>query len=61
MNLSLTHTLMVAVAVVVASYLIGGRYQMANRESSMGVFVVDRFTGEVRSCDIAGCETLVLK
>lgn len=51
-------TLLFGVALVLAAYVVTGRYVINLDASSHGVFVVDRFTGETHYCSQDDCRTL---
>ena len=50
--------LLFGVALVLAAYVVTGRYVINLDASSHGVFVVDRFTGETHYCSQDDCHTL---
>jgi hypothetical protein len=59
MNPSIVASLILAVSLVVASVVFGGRHTMSSRSAKLEyVFILDRLTGEVRRCDETGCKVL---
>lgn len=46
-----------ALALIIGAYLAGGRYEMSDQQAG-SVFIVDRFTGSVRWCDLGTCEAV---
>jgi len=58
-NASLLAALILGVAIIIAAAVFAGRYTMSGRSSnSSAVFILDRFTGEVRRCNVLECTTL---
>jgi hypothetical protein len=51
-------SLIAGIFVVIAAFLIAGRFNVQLDEPAHGVFTVDRFTGETRFCDRQGCHSL---
>jgi len=51
-------SLIAGIFVVIAAFLIAGRFTVQLDEPAHGVFTVDRFTGETRFCDRQGCHNL---
>ena len=58
----LVAALLIAVAIVAAGALIGGRYQTVSvSNNGVGiVYITDRFTGDVRVCAAGSCKQLSL-
>jgi len=61
-------SIILAGALVVASFLVGGRYTVVISDTAIsqseipyqqGVFMVDRFTGAVIGCTVAACREIV--
>jgi hypothetical protein len=51
---------LLAGSLIVAAVLIGGRYSVAHVPGGQvsSVYVLDRFSGEVRRCNFEGCNLL---
>jgi hypothetical protein len=61
-------SIILAGALVVASFLVGGRYTVVISDTAIsqpeipyqqGIFIVDRFTGSVIGCTVAACRKIV--
>jgi hypothetical protein len=59
MNFSWKAWLALAAIALVAAFFWGGRYTVVGQGNL--IFIVDRFTGAVRSCQIDGCKPLATK
>jgi hypothetical protein len=61
MNSNVVAAGLLGVSLVVASAIYAGRFAMSERSanpSTSSVFILDRFTGEVRVCRLTECEVL---
>jgi hypothetical protein len=47
-------SLIVGVSLIVSSVVIGGRYTVSQAPQGI-IYVVDRFTGDVRACNLKDC------
>jgi hypothetical protein len=56
MNATIVADAIVALAAIVASFLVGARYVAAATGSSL--YVVDRFTGIARECSLGECTAM---
>lgn len=54
LHMNVMNALILATAIVVGGYLVGGQYD-SHTFGKGGTVVVDRFTGTVRVCDLREC------
>jgi hypothetical protein len=65
--MNMTASIILAGAIVIASFLVGGRYTVLISDTAIsgeipyhqGLFIVDRFTGSVIGCTVAACREIV--
>ena len=61
MNPNVVAAAILGVAIVVASFMVSGRYAISRHQGSSTTYILDRFTGELRRCTFEECAIITTR